>query len=1333
MQLSDYILLDRRFARLVANDPISESAMANGLWASPLGNRLGDEWNTLMARHRYAVILGEARSGKTYELAAQAKALRGHQRFGFYATLRDIKEQGISAALGSDGQVQDFERWRTSTDEATFFLDSVDEARALADVRLGQTVRHLRQELGDAFPRARLMLSCRVSDWRPRYDIQELQEALGFNERVQRDNSQKQENSIGIYQLIALDYNQIRIIVDHELNGDEQDIDLLMNEFSSAQLWIFAGRPADLKWLISYWKQKRKFGSFRQIVEENIEQKIREDNPDYRDKNSLSTKRIKDAVQQLAAALLLGRKSAIAVKGSVTAGKGTPDEEPGLIKAVNPETVLDDFRPTEIDDLLSRPLFDEATYGRVRFHHRTIMEYLAADWLLALHQRGCPTSQLLKVLFSTVDGQYVLPRSRAAIAAWLAPHISEVHQRLLESAPEALLCEADSTQWTEIELEQALRRCAVRLRDRKKAYTLLEEGDSALFRLAAVPIEAVVYELLDKYRDSSDMSVFLLKLISIAKWKSRCELVGDLAVSSGTEDRIRIQAMDTLAQLQDPIQINRMVELGRVIFPASGEVCAHLIRYFYPTALTVIDCLVLLKNRYRVMSKSTIEWIFGYQLPDTCLPADRFTLLSGLLDFSFTIMYEQQNFKLSEAFTWLYRAISKLTEELIGSAREDSGIFSAVELAFALLEHGASNDRFFDYKEVVKSLKTHRQFARELVLRLYRIKPTWLFIGQGFPYMHAKLFTFETQDIPWLLEQATQEPDVLNKRFSLFTAIYIWQRSDLEQGVIEKLENLALEDPFTNEVIINTKFAKSNKAKQEEEDRARETLSREQSVKQAARQASREARLREQEQTALKGVHEVLLGAGEAETLLLSILNHRVDKLDKEILTELLTNYRVDVFKVVSDLADRAFASTDSTGLAEFSYLAYLPNRLRQQFATLMLEKLIAQEPKRAGILTDVFRILCSSKEAINDPRLIALAPARTKTGTDQHRLQWLVFWLHLEADTAWIFIEGLLSKLSLPEQFATDLAAALHQQRIFSSEASDLTVKPFWKSPKLLGSMARALYKYLPRESVDTEEADTGIRRSRTISDAGEFRDSLTSRLWKMESEDAYHVLKDMTIDPALLAYRNYFLRLCDLALSDIAEASHSAWPENEIYKFSTRYTAYPRTAIELFELVQSHLEDIQLRTERSADFSISTTLNRFKLETELQNWLAGELDKRRPSFYRVIREGEVADSMNPDILIVSDQCVDRIAIELKPTARPNHSYNYFEEKALKEQLIGKYLRTVNAKFGILVLIHTEKRRWRKSDGLMINSFNELLRELNQEARRCAGSRVCVFGIDCT
>lgn len=87
---------------------------------------------------------------------------------------------------------------------------------------------------------------------------------------------------------------------------------------------------------------------------------------------------------------------------------------------LDPKEILTDWNEKERQALLRRALFDPATYGRVRFHHRSVQEYLAACRLRMLREKGMPAKRLYRLLFAERYGERLVIPSMQAIAAWLA-------------------------------------------------------------------------------------------------------------------------------------------------------------------------------------------------------------------------------------------------------------------------------------------------------------------------------------------------------------------------------------------------------------------------------------------------------------------------------------------------------------------------------------------------------------------------------------------------------------------------------------------------------------------------------------------------------------------------------------------------------------------------------------------------------------------------------------------------------------------------------------------------------------------------------------------------
>jgi hypothetical protein len=159
----EFIELNRNFVR------ITKDAEPNLLIGRMWGRRIGGwlEWSDLLKRKR-VVLLAEADSGKTKEFENAAAALRRRNDKAFYFTIEQLTSGPPSAGLDS-ASVAMLSNWKGSTEPAWFFLDSVDEAR-LNRKRFEDALRSLSRELGSMLQYARVLVSCRVSDWRGRPD-----------------------------------------------------------------------------------------------------------------------------------------------------------------------------------------------------------------------------------------------------------------------------------------------------------------------------------------------------------------------------------------------------------------------------------------------------------------------------------------------------------------------------------------------------------------------------------------------------------------------------------------------------------------------------------------------------------------------------------------------------------------------------------------------------------------------------------------------------------------------------------------------------------------------------------------------------------------------------------------------------------------------------------------------------------------------------------------------------------------------------------------------------------------------------------------------------------
>jgi len=169
---AQFVLLDRRFRELTDAELAQPDALGAFIGSLP---ESGMTWADLLTESRL-VVLAEAGSGKTDEMQHQAQRLAADGKYAFFFSLEAIAYP-IESLL--DGQEQEaFTCWRGDGGEpAWFFLDSVDELK-LNDRKLEPALVMLANALGSHREQARVIISCRPSDWRPGVDMEAFRRRL---------------------------------------------------------------------------------------------------------------------------------------------------------------------------------------------------------------------------------------------------------------------------------------------------------------------------------------------------------------------------------------------------------------------------------------------------------------------------------------------------------------------------------------------------------------------------------------------------------------------------------------------------------------------------------------------------------------------------------------------------------------------------------------------------------------------------------------------------------------------------------------------------------------------------------------------------------------------------------------------------------------------------------------------------------------------------------------------------------------------------------------------------------------------------------------------------
>ena len=237
-------------------------------------------------------------------------------------------------------------------------------------------------------------------------------------------------------------------IVEFARDQDVEDPAALLDDLKKRNAQEFARRPQDLIELCADWREHKRIRTHRDQVTANVRVKL-QPRDDRREPVELSVDKAIEGASRLALAMLVMRRMTIRHSA---ASDVIPDEA-----ALDPAIILSDWNLDERKALLERPLFGFASYGRVRFQHRSVAEYLAAERLRALRDRGMPFRGLKRLLFAQTKGKTIVRPSRRLIAGWLALAADGIFEMLRDNEPAVLLDEGDPESLSQSQRNQALR------------------------------------------------------------------------------------------------------------------------------------------------------------------------------------------------------------------------------------------------------------------------------------------------------------------------------------------------------------------------------------------------------------------------------------------------------------------------------------------------------------------------------------------------------------------------------------------------------------------------------------------------------------------------------------------------------------------------------------------------------------------------------------------------------------------------------------------------------------------------------------------------------------
>jgi hypothetical protein len=589
------------------------SVLARVGWRGSFG------WDELLRSDR-VLIVSEAGAGKTYECLAQQDRLWKAGEPAFFLDLATLAGSSVREMLSQEEEER-FEAWlRSQSEVATFFLDSIDELK-LTLGKFDQALKRLNKALAGQLGRARVIITTRPVPVDRELIVRHLPipvsaeaepTAEAFADRVMDrgkkkppdDSKPKAWRNVG---LMPLSREQM-----HDFAGVQgvSDPDALLADITRRDAEEFAQRPQDLIELCVDWREHQRIRTHCEQVETNIATKLKP-STERQERAALAQDKAIEGASRLALAAMLTRKLTLrhsAESDSIHASEA----------ALDVSKILPDWGAEERATLMERPLFGFASYGRVRFHHRSVVEFLAAKRLDGLLARGVSIKAIKRLLFTeTAQGARTVRPSMRPVVAWLALSRDTVFDDIVAVDPTVVLDHGDP---------QCLRP-AQRIRALEAyvgsygggGWRGLSTPSVQVHRFASPELSDAVKRLWRKGIENPEVRSLLLRMIGAGKMSGCADIAHEVTTDSSRTLSERRFALGALLQLNDPRLQAIAISLETDATQWPEAMARHVVLDLFPGHLPVYRLLNILR---RVKGNSGRVGELNYSFPREIEAAD---------------------------------------------------------------------------------------------------------------------------------------------------------------------------------------------------------------------------------------------------------------------------------------------------------------------------------------------------------------------------------------------------------------------------------------------------------------------------------------------------------------------------------------------------------------------------------------------------------------------------------------------------------------------------------------------------------------------------------------
>jgi hypothetical protein len=788
-----YIPLSRRFVEIQSTDYDSEP---DSIWASLSSHETGQTWKEILSND-VSILLGTAGSGKTTEVREQVQRLVEVGQDAFLFRLEALQDGSLAGSFDFEleDQSKRFNKWTRSGKGGVLFFDALDEARLPSsrnESALEKALDIVSREIGRRQTPTHVVITSRPSEWLGDGDLRRLTRFIRQTRDAEQDSAAR-DPSHKTFRLAPLTTGDIeKLAVSRGVNSS--DFISAVNANLSTGL---IQQPLDAHLFLDVWKKavdegrtpEEVFTSRLQVMRDLVAWRLF-GRSESKDRLNIDINRARKAAAKLAAFVVVSGKQDFAVL-PLTAGD-----------AINAAQILstdvESWTAPEVRELLACGLFQPSVGGRIRFAHREIRDFLAAEHFDESLRARAHSENTIAPLLAEGLGRRSIPQSTEHVMGWLAALNSSAKAVVANTRPALLIETGDPKSLSAGDKEIALRNQA-RLYDNLR-YRGEWFGHDDVKRFTHPELWPVVDELLDT-SSSPELTDFLIEITRFGRMQP---LAPKLARYVGNPDigyRSKAKACAALYEIGDLTYRADVLREALTATPPNAEDSESAPNWnmFQLKALnyslgetSLIDAIAILSRVQRERSNySSATSQYLIEILEGLSRSEKRAWLSILLRFAFSGRAENR-YRMPDASARYRRfvpAIIHLASELVVDKDvppDDSDLLNAVEMAMGkdhridVFGRRAPTTRLADALRARAEVK-HALVRRRVALFSDRVQQNRVPFGTVNPLefddREENGDLFDHSDVSRYCELASQATDPSERAFLL----------DLAQKILGKL------------------------------------------------------------------------------------------------------------------------------------------------------------------------------------------------------------------------------------------------------------------------------------------------------------------------------------------------------------------------------------------------------------------------------------------------------------------------------------------------------------------------------------------------------------------